>query len=132
MIVRNSIILYVGDIIAILLFAVLGRQTHDMPTGLGAFGMTLTTASPFIIAWLLVAPWFGAYRPQAWVSPLGTVKTVVIAFIPSFFAAILLRALFVGRFSPIPFYLVTAAVILTLLLVWRLLYTMLLAPRLSH
>ncbi len=103
-----------------------------MATGLGAFLETLSTAAPFIIAWLLVAYAFGAFRPQAWADVKSTIRIVVIAYLPALIVGILLRALFLGRFSPLPFYLVTAVALLAMLLAWRLIYTLVLAPRLSH
>jgi hypothetical protein len=39
--------LVVGDLIAFVVFATLGRDTHHEATGLGAIGETLWTALPF-------------------------------------------------------------------------------------
>ncbi|MCP4165146.1 MAG: DUF3054 domain-containing protein [Chloroflexi bacterium] len=129
---RYPLLLYVGDILTIILFTLIGRGSHSMATGLSAFLETLSTAAPFIIAWLLVAYGFGAFRPQAWADVRSAVRIVVIAYIPALIVGILLRALLLGRFSPLPFYLVTAVALLAMLLAWRLLYTLVLAPRLSH
>ena len=55
------ILLVTGDLIAFIVFAALGRETHNEATGLGAIGQTLWTALPFILGWFLVAPWLGAF-----------------------------------------------------------------------
>jgi hypothetical protein len=127
---RLSFLLSLGDALAILLFAVFGRQSHNETAGgiAGAFAV----AAPFIIGWLFVAPWLGALQPPAWASPRSAAAAVLKAFVPAYFAGSLIRALFIGRFSPPAFYLVTAAVILALLLVWRLIYTLVIAPRLGR
>ncbi|MCS7040033.1 MAG: DUF3054 domain-containing protein, partial [Caldilineales bacterium] len=87
------------------------------------------TAAPFIFAWLVVAPWFGGFARPAWANPRSAVVTTLKAFIPAFIVGLLLRALFLGRFSPPTFYLVAAGFMLVMLLAWRLVYTLALAPR---
>lgn len=124
---RPPYLLYLGDALAILLFAILGRQSHDETAG--GVAAAVEVAAPFIIGWLLVAPWLGVFRPPAWASPRSAALTLLKAFLPAYAAGSLLRALFLGRFSPPAFYLVTGAVILALLLGWRLIYTLVVAPR---
>jgi len=126
---RASLPLVIGDIIVIVLFTAIGREQHGMLSSLDALLGTLKTAAPFILGWLLVTPWLGAYRPKAWASPMSAVKTLLIVFIPGIVAGALLRALFIGRFSPPIFYAVTAGFLVLMLLAWRLLYAVVLAPR---
>ena len=78
-----------------------------------------------------MTPWLGGYRPSAWRSPTSALATLLKVFIPGLLAGILLRALMLGRFSPLVFYLVTAAGTLGLLIVWRLTFALLIAPRLA-
>ncbi len=127
----SSLILYLGDVFFILLFALVGRQSHNMPAGVAAFAAIFNTAAPFIIGWLVVAPWFGAYQPEAWQNAKNAILTVLKAIIPALIAGILLHALFEGGFSPFVFYLVAGAFILVMLVIWRLIYTLVLAPRLN-
>lgn len=129
---NRPILLYFGDVFAIFLFVALSRGTHPLAPGANALLENLNTALPFIMGWLLVAPWFGAFQPKAWASIRSTLITLVIAFVPAFVAGGLLRWLMIGRLSPAIFYAVTAAVILTLLAIWRLFYTLVLAPRLHR
>ena len=128
---RFSSLLALGDVLAILLFTVVGRSSHHMPVDLGAAGATLSTAAPFLLGWLLATPWLGGYRPPAWRSPTSALVTLLKVFIPGLLAGILLRAVALGRFSPLIFYLVTAAGIMAVLITWRLTFTLLIAPRLA-
>ncbi len=126
---RASLPLVIDDIIVILLFTAIGREQHGMLSSLDAVMGTLNTAAPYVLGWLLVTPWLGAYRPKAWASPMSAVKTPLIVFIPGIVAGALLRALFIGRFSPPIFYAVTAGFLVLMLLAWRLSYAVVLAPR---
>jgi hypothetical protein len=128
---RSSLLLYLGDIFFILLFAIIGRQSHDMSTGVAAFAAIFNTAAPFIIGWLLVAPWLGAYQPEAWENAKSAIHSVLKAILPALLVGILVRAFFEGGFSPVVFYLVAGTFMLLLLVIWRLIYTLVLAPRLK-
>ncbi|MBX7237333.1 MAG: DUF3054 domain-containing protein [Caldilineales bacterium] len=127
---RSSFLLPLGDALTILLFAVLGRQSHNEAAS--NIAAAFKVAAPFIIGWLFIAPWLGALRPPAWASLRSAAAVVLKAFVPAYVAGSLLRALSLGRFSPPAFYLVTAAVILALLLGWRWVYTLAVAPRLGR
>ena len=128
---RQPIILYLGAVLFIIIFAIIGRQSHGMSTGMAAVGDIFNTAAPFIMGWLLVAPWFGAYQPEAWQDARSAVLSVLKPIIPALIVGILLRALFEGGFSPVVFYFVAGAAMLLLLIIWRLIYALVIAPRLS-
>lgn len=115
-------LLPLGDVIALIVFATIGRSSHGEASGFSALVETLTTAAPFVLGWLLVAPWLGVYRPSAWASPRSAVWTVLKASVPAFVLAVLLRAALRGEFSPIAFYPVTFVISLAFLLAWRLLH----------
>ncbi len=130
---RAPFLLYVGDALAIFLFAVIGRQSHDLAaTDASGLAAAFMVAAPFLAGWLIVAPWFRAFHPPAWASPRSAVLVVLKAFLPAYLAGVALRTIFLGRFSPLVFYLVTAAVILVFLLGWRLLYATVVAPRIAR
>lgn len=128
---RAPFSLYLGDLFSILLFAIIGRQSHDISTGIAAFGDLINTAAPFIIGWFLVAPWLGAFQPEAWQSAKSAILTVLKAIVPALIVSILVRALFEGGFSPIVFYLVAGSFMLLTLVIWRLVYALVIAPRLK-
>jgi len=128
---RAPVVLYLGDLFSILLFAIIGRQSHDMSTGVAAFATVFTTASPFIISWFLVAPWLGAFQPEAWQSAKNAILVVLKAIVPTLIVSFLVRALFEGSSSPIIFYFVAGSFILLILVIWRLIYTLVIAPLLN-
>ncbi len=127
---RARTVLYLGDVLVILLFAIIGRQSHNLATGIRGAGATLLTAAPFLVAWLLVGSFLGAFRPLAWANLRSTLRATLLAFIPAYIVGVILRTLLLGRLSPPAFYLVTAGILASMLLIWRLLHTLFVAPRL--
>ena len=96
-----------------------------------AFAALFSTAAPFIIGWFLVAPWLGAFQPEAWQSAKSALIVVFKAIVPAMIVSILVRALFAGSFSPVVFYLVAGSFMLLVLVIWRLIYTLVVAPLLN-
>jgi hypothetical protein len=83
--------LTLGDLVAFVVFAALGRETHNEVTGLGAIGETLWTALPFALGWFLVAPWLGAFKRAGAGRPLQMLRRTEIAWLASWPVALLLR-----------------------------------------
>jgi len=83
--------LVVGDLIAFVVFATLGRDTHHEATGFDAIGQTLWTALPFALGWFLVAPWLGGFRRAGAERPLQMLRRTEIAWLASWPVALLLR-----------------------------------------
>jgi hypothetical protein len=108
-----------GDVVALLVFAAIGRGSHGEASGLGAIGEVARTAAPFIVGWLVSAPWLGAFQPAATSSQLGMLRTTALAWCAALVVGSLLRALLIGRFSPPSFYIVTFIAALVLLGGWR-------------
>jgi hypothetical protein len=115
----GSAVLLAGDALALTLFAVLGRHTHDEATGVEALSAVAKTAGPFVIGWLLVAlAWLRVRTPDIDATrsvPVETARGWVLAF-P---VAVLGRALVIGRVSPWSFYVVAFSVPLAFLITWR-------------
>jgi hypothetical protein len=88
---RRITALVVGDALAFVVFATLGRETHNEATGLGALGQTLWTALPFALGWFLVAPWLGAFRRAGAERPLLMLRRTEIAWLAAWPVALLLR-----------------------------------------
>ncbi len=113
-----------GDILVLLIFTWVGRESHSLPGG--DIIAALTTAIPFILSWFLVAPWFGLFRIEVSQSWRRLVPRLLLAWIVAGPLAALLRALFLGR--PIPegiipnFVLITTGVAGLMMLIWRLGY----------
>jgi hypothetical protein len=74
---RRIITLVVGDAIAFLVFAAIGRGSHGEATGLAAIPQIALTAAPFAAAWFIVAPFAGAYRRELTFEPrkMATYRT---------------------------------------------------------
>ena len=118
-------LLVLGDIVAFLAFAAIGRGTHNEPTGLTAIPEIVLTAAPFAIGWFIVAPFAGAYRPELVKQPAAMVKRTALAWALSWPVALALRWLFVDRLRNtsasafLSFALVTFVFMLAILLIWR-------------
>jgi Protein of unknown function (DUF3054) len=83
--------LVVGDLIAFVVFATLGRDTHHEAAGFDAIGQTIWTALPFALGWFLVASWLGAFKRAGTERPLDMLRRTEIAWLASWPVALLLR-----------------------------------------
>ncbi|MBX0329546.1 DUF3054 domain-containing protein [Oscillochloris sp. ZM17-4] len=113
-----------GDVVALMVFAAIGRGSHGEAAGLAAIGEVAQTAAPFLIGWLVTSPWLGAFRPEATAAPAKMLRTTALAWCAAVVAGSLLRALFIGRFSPPSFYIVTFIAALVILGGWRGLFAL--------
>jgi hypothetical protein len=111
--------LLLGDAVVLIAFAITGRRTHEEAAGLAAVGAILVTAAPFIGGWLVAAAALGALRRER-TSTLASMATwTLLAWALAAPLAMVLRALVIGRASPLSFYVVASTVPLVMLLVWR-------------
>ena len=116
---RRTLALLAGDIIAFLIFAALGRRSHSAAAGLGELIEIAITAAPFILGWLAAAPWLGAFGPATAGRPGSMLRVTLASWVAALAVGAVARALFIGRFSPLSFYVVTFLVALLLLGGWR-------------
>lgn len=65
---KNTHWLILGDIFSIALVTVIGFATHGQ-TELALLPRMLTTFGPLALAWLLVAPFLGLFRPEITANP---------------------------------------------------------------
>ncbi len=109
-----------GDLLVMLVLIGWGRSEH----ALSAFdiGATLFTAAPFIIGWFLVTPWFGLFRADISQNWRRLLPRLLLAWAIGGPLALALRALFLGRFSPLIFALVLMGTTTPAMLLWRLAY----------
>ena len=115
------ILLVTGDLIAFIVFAALGRETHNEATGLGAIGQTLWTAFPFILGWFLVAPWLGAFTRARTERPLDMLQRTEIAWLAAWPVALLLRWAFTADHHIPPLAFATVALLANTVILggWR-------------
>lgn len=122
---NRSVALAVGDAIAFLAFAAAGRNTHAEAAGLGALPQVIETAAPFMIGWFLVAPLVGAYRADVTSNPQRMLTRSALAWLVAWPIGLGLRALIRQSGIPLSFALVTLFVVLTIVLIWRLVFALL-------
>jgi len=120
MISRRALILLIGDLVVLALFAILGRNTHDEAIGFGAVRAVAGTAAPFLVSWLVASPLLGALRATTTASLSMMLRVVLASWIVAYPLAMLIRGIGLGRTSPMSFYIVAFSVPLLFLFAWRL------------
>jgi len=120
MLSRRALVLAAGDLVALALFAILGRNTHNEAVGFEAARAVAGTAAPFLIGWLVASPLLGALRRTATSTSALMFRATLTTWVVAFPLAMLLRGLALGRTSPLSFYIVACSFPLLLLLAWRL------------
>jgi hypothetical protein len=112
-----------------LLFAGVGRESHQEASGFGALGLVALTALPFALGWFIVAPLLGAFRARATATPGAMLRRTELAWLCAWPATLLLRWAFTQKVPPWSF----AAIILLanalFLGAWRTLFAWILARR---
>lgn len=110
---RSPAIALVVDLILVIVFAAIGRATHDGDV-LGPFGSGLaTTAWPFLVALLV-----GWLVTRAWRGPLAIVRTGLPVWAVTVILGMVLRALS-GQGVAVAFVIVAAITLALFFLGWR-------------
>lgn len=110
---RSPAIALVVDLVLVIVFAAIGRATHDGDV-LGPFGSGLaTTAWPFLVALLV-----GWLVTRAWRGPLAIVRTGLPVWAVTVILGMVLRALS-GQGVAVAFVVVAAITLALFLLGWR-------------
>lgn len=109
-----------GDVAAIVAFAALGIRSHASS---GGVVYVLETAAPFVVSWLAIAPFVGAYRGELLANQRALVGRTLLAWAVALFPGIVLRTLIrQSAFPALSFAVTTFLIIGVLLLGWRLLF----------
>lgn len=114
--------LLLGDSIAFVAFATIGRMSHA--EGLVA-SEVLRTAAPFIAGWLAVAPLAGSYNAEATATVRGMAGRTALGLLLGLPVAFGLRALLEQRDIPLGFLIFGSFASAVLVLGWRCLFTLL-------
>lgn len=112
-------LLAAGDVIIFLLFAALGRSQHHETQTVGTIA---NTAAPFIVGWLITAPWCGAFGfrgSAATTRPARLLRRTAPAWVAAWVVGLALRALVWRRDIPPTFDLIALLFNAVLLLGWR-------------
>lgn len=123
------VMLVIGDAIALLVFAGIGRLSHGETA---APGEIIGTAAPFLLGWFLASPWLGAYRVADDTGEVATKSFLgrsMVAWLVAWPISLALRALFMQREIPISFAITTFLFNSILLMGWRSAFALLVLRR---
>lgn len=110
-----------GDAVAFLVFAGVGRASHQEAGGLSALLQVAGTALPFALGWFIVAPLAGAFRRARTDTPGKMLRRTEFAWLAAWPASLLLRlALAPDHALPMPFPFIVLAFVAPLLGLWRI------------
>ncbi len=114
------VVLAAGDALSFLVFAGVGRRSHNETSGLGALASIAVTAFPFALGWFLVSPFAGAFRRTLIGNPLGMLKRTELAWLGAWPVTLILRwALSSDHQIPVSFAVVILISNAIFLGVWR-------------
>ena len=108
-----------GDVASFIVFALIGRSNHKEDIGVFT---ALFTAAPFIISWLGISPFFGAYTRSSTASKGNIPTGLVLGWGISMVSALSIRGVIKGAVPPTPFIIVSLLSTFTLLCLWRLFF----------
>lgn len=114
--------LLIGDIMALIAFATIGRGNHG--EGLDISGI-IGTAAPFILSWITISPFLGAYTRETTSSKGSVFSSIIPAWAVSIPFALGIRGLIKGSIPPTPFIIVSLIATYVLLCIWRYSYVVL-------
>jgi hypothetical protein len=126
---RRTVLLVVGDALALLIFAALGRASHGEDAGLTALAQVAETAAPFIVGWFAVAPLFGTYRTQVTGALQPMLARTALTWLIAWPIGLGLRALIRQTTIPVSFALVTFVTVLAIMSLWRGAFALIAARR---
>lgn len=112
-----SVTLIAGDVLALLLFVVVGRLSHDMTSDWLA--NVARIATPFLLGWFLVAVLVGAYRLQLVSDPGQFLLRTIVSWLVGTGLALVFRVLLFGDTVTWAFALVALAFTGLFLISWR-------------
>ena len=117
---NKKYILIAGDFLAIVVVTIIGFATHG-ETGLSFLPRMLAAFVPLTLAWFLIAPWFGLFRPEITSSPKQLWRPVLATLFAGPFAVVLRGLVLNAPIIPI-FGVVLSATSAFGMLVWRGIY----------
>ncbi|GAP15502.1 hypothetical protein LARV_03291 [Longilinea arvoryzae] len=110
--------LVIGDGLVVLAITLFGFESHNQSlTGL----RWMSTFLPVVLAWGLIAPWFGLYQPQV-VNRPWQVWRILPTLILATPLAVFLRSLWLGRPIIWVFALVLGGILMLAFFIWRLIW----------
>lgn len=124
--------LIAGDAISFVVFATVGRHSHNEAAGLSAIRVTLATAAPFAAGWFAISPWLGAFKRTATSGVRAMLTRTELAWLCAWPATVLFRWAFgPDHKMPISFAIVILIANAVFLGVWRSLFALIAGRRAS-
>lgn len=80
-----------GDAVSFLLFAAVGRSTHNEASGITALLQIGGTALPFALGWFAVSPFAGAFRRSKTTGPWRMLARTELAWVLAWPVTLVLR-----------------------------------------
>jgi hypothetical protein len=114
-------VMLVGDVLVLLGVTLAGFSNHNSSLEGGRW---LTTFVPLCIAWGLVSPWLGCYRPEIYARPLPAWRALLAMVLAAPLAAFLRAVLINGSIIPI-FVVALGGVSALSMAAWRVLWALL-------
>jgi len=112
--------LVAGDTASFLLFAAVGRRTHDEASGITALLQIAETAVPFALGWFAIAPFAGAFRRSKTTGLWRMLARTEFAWLLAWPVTLLLRwAIAPDHYVPFSFALVILLANAVFLGLWR-------------
>lgn len=111
-------LLALGDALAFLLYAWIGRASHSPVKSIDL--VVLRTAAPFVATWIVVAPWLSVFTERAQSGRKAVLWYTGRAWAVCVPLALMVRGVAMSRAQPMPFVAVTGVTTLVLLVAWRL------------
>lgn len=112
--------LVAGDAASFLLFAAVGRRTHDEASGISALLQIAETAMPFALGWFAVSPFAGAFRRSKTTGAWRMLARTELAWLLAWPVTLLLRwAIAPDHNVPVSFAIVILLANAVLLGIWR-------------
>ncbi|MCB0115959.1 MAG: DUF3054 domain-containing protein, partial [Caldilineaceae bacterium] len=112
--------LVVGDVLALLIFVIIGRLSHGFTSDW--LINVARIATPFLIGWFVVAFVVGAYRADLLTSPASMMARAAAAWIVGDLLAFAIRSFVFQNNVTLPFALTSVAFTGLFLLGWRAVY----------
>ncbi len=117
---RRTLQLVGGDGLAFLIFAAIGRMSHGGISSPADLFSVVEIAAPFAVAWYVIAPFAGLYRPEIAQTPAAALTRTPAAWLAALPLGILGRMLLRREDVPaITFWVITFVTVLLILLAWR-------------
>jgi hypothetical protein len=118
-------VLAVIDVIGLIIFAFIGKSSHSADGSIDVEGV-LSTAFPFVTAWLASSPLTGVYSPDERGGDTNMISSTAIKVAKGWALAvplgIAMRGVLKGYVPPVPFIIVTMISTLVILAGIRLLF----------